>query len=60
MDQLLPLVISVVVLVVLLLLKVNLGWSLLFSAGTLIVGVGIELVEMVNIVRSTVTDSYFL
>jgi len=60
LNQLLPLVISVVVLVVLLLLKVNLGWSLLFSAGTLMVGVGIELVEMVNIVRSTVTDSYFL
>ncbi|NLW56324.1 MAG: DUF401 family protein [Firmicutes bacterium] len=59
MNQLWTLVMSVVVLIVSVLSKVNLGWSLLLSSGALLIGAGIEPAGIVNIVRGIVTDSYF-
>ncbi len=60
MNQLLTLVISVIVLTGLVLFKVNLGWALILAAGVLMIGAGIGPADVLNIARSTVTDSYFL
>ncbi len=60
LPQLLPLVIAVVFLVILLAFKVKLGLSLFISSGVLLVFSGNGPVELVEIVRRTVTDGQFL
>lgn len=60
MPQLLPLVISVVILIALLVFRVSLGWSLLLSSGVLLLFSGNGPADFGAIVYRTVSDGQFL